>query len=232
MLITDWVLICTALFLGACALFVPYFSELIKRYIFSPNLTITFDQSPPLCHKTFLRSKPDSKEQYNEPAYYFRFFIENTGKSTARQCEAVLKNIWIYDSANNPLLFENFAPVIVWWSGTSEPYVNINPMRNFMGNIGHISSPKHQKERERSRFIDIPDHDGNELRFMFDLHQTYYSQPNCLVPGKYILEFGIYSENAKYQEVYFNITWSGIWKNSESEMFKEIVISNTNKPTT
>jgi len=230
--VSDWVLIGTASFLGACALFVPYFSELIKRFIFSPKLKIAFDQSPPLCHKTFFRSPPDSRTQYKEPVYYFRFNVENIGKTTARQCEAVLKNIWIYDSANNPRSFPNFSPVIVWWSGTSESYVNINPNRNFICNIGHISSLKHQQEKEKKFFIDIPDYNGDELRFQFDLHQTFYSQPNCVVPGRYIWGFGIYSENAKYKEVFFDVSWSGIWKNSESEMFREIVISYTNKPTT
>ena len=37
---SDWVLIGTAIFLGAVALFVPYLAELIKRKWFAPDLKI------------------------------------------------------------------------------------------------------------------------------------------------------------------------------------------------
>ena len=52
MQVNDWVLIGTAIFLGAVALFVPYFAELIKRKWFAPDLKIEFELKPPDCHKT------------------------------------------------------------------------------------------------------------------------------------------------------------------------------------
>ena len=51
--LSDWVLVGTSLFLGAVALFVPYFAELIKRRFFAPNLKLSFEQKPPACLKTF-----------------------------------------------------------------------------------------------------------------------------------------------------------------------------------
>jgi len=62
---SDWVMIGTALFLGACALFVPYLAEIIKRKWFVPSLKIRFSQSHPFCHLT--------KRGDGSPVYYFRF---------------------------------------------------------------------------------------------------------------------------------------------------------------
>ena len=62
---SDWVMIGTALFLGACALFVPYLAEIIKMKWFAPSLKIRVSQSHPFCHLT--------KRGDGSPVYYFRF---------------------------------------------------------------------------------------------------------------------------------------------------------------
>jgi len=87
----DWVLISTALFLGAVALFVPYLAEIIKRKCFAPHLQIEFELNPPDCHKTRFGN--------NEPVYYFRFRVINTGKSQAKRCEAVIEELYKADAA-------------------------------------------------------------------------------------------------------------------------------------
>ena len=96
--ITHWILILTAFFLGACALFVPYLAEIVKLKAFAPNLKILFELAPPFCHQTSWRSST----QIEEPVYYFRFQVVNEGKTQARLCEVVLENLWIYDFDNNP----------------------------------------------------------------------------------------------------------------------------------
>lgn len=243
MQISNWILIFTALFLGACALFVPYLAELLKRKVFAPKLNILFDFAPPFCHKTLWRFPRGSKiqmavtkncssvsyDQEEQPVYYFRFQIINKGKSVAKNCEVVLENIWISDAYSKYKIYHNFSPVNMKWSGTSSKFIDINPKRRVFCDIGHISSEKYQKEIENNIFIDIPDYIEieYELRFMLDLYEFFFSQANCLVPGKYILQFGLYSENADYQKAFFDISWSGKWRDGEAEMFREIVISRT-----
>ncbi|MHA1541918.1 MAG: hypothetical protein ACTSQH_02980 [Candidatus Hodarchaeales archaeon] len=228
--ITDWILILTALFLGACALFVPYLAEIVKRKAFAPNLKILFELAPPFCHQTSWRSPPGSPTQIEEPVYYFRFQVVNEGKTQARLCEVFLENLWIYDSANNPQPYPNFSPVNMIWVGASNEFININPNRRVFSDIGHISSANYQREMEQNRFIDIPGYRGNDLRFVLDLRQIFYSQPNCFGPGRYILQVGLYSENAGYQKEFFDISWSGRWQDGDDEMFREIVIARTRNP--
>jgi len=227
---TDWIYILGTLFLGACALFVPYLAEIVKRKAFAPNLKILFELAPPFCHQTNWRSPPSSPIQIEEPVYYFRFQVVNEGKTQAKQCEVVLENLWIYDSANNPQLYPNFSPVNMIWVGASNEFININPKRRFFCDIGHISSANYQRKIEQNGFIDIPGYRGNDLRFVLDLRQIFYSQPNCLGPGRYILQVGLYSENAGYQKEFFDISWSGRWQDGDDEMFREIVIARTRSP--
>ena len=227
---SNWVLICSTLFLGACALFVPYLSEVIKRKAFAPKPKIDFKLSPPFCHRTYFRSHPQAQPQVNEPAYYFRFQVVNQGKSRANQCEVVLENLWIYDSSQTPQLYPNFSPINLNWVGASRPFADINPDRRIFCDIGHISSPNYQCTVESSNFIDIPGNSGNDLRFVLDLSQYFYSQPNCLFPGRYIVQIGFYSENAGNFKEFFDISWSGRWQDTENEMFREIVIRKCLEP--
>ena len=225
----GWIYILGTLFLGACALFVPYLAEIVKRKAFAPNLKILFELAQPFCHKTSWRSPPNSPTQIEEQVYYFRFQVANEGKTQARQCEIVLENLWIYDSANNPQLYPNFSPVNMIWVGASNEFININPNRSVFCDIGHISSANYQRKIEQNSFIDIPGYRGNDLRFVLDLRQIFYSQPNCLGPGRYILQVGLYSENAVCQKECFDISWSGKWQDGEDGMFREIVITRRKK---
>ena len=230
---TDWVVIGTALFLGACALFVPYLSELIKRKAFKPDIKIFFDLAPPYCHLTFWRTPPQAIEQINEPVYYFRFQVSNeNGKSTANNCEVYLEKLWIYDSSNRPKQYPNFSPVNMIWVGPKNIVVNLNPGRKIFCDIGHISSRNYQEQKEKINFIDVHGYKSNDLRFMLDSKQNYNSQPNCLGPGKYIIQVSFYCENAPTQKLFYEISWSGKWNEIEDHMFREIVIEPVNEPKT
>ena len=227
---SDYVLIFSTLFLGSCALFVPYLSEVIKRTAFAPKPKIIFKLAPPFCHKTYFRSHPQTQLQVNEPVYYFRFNVVNLGKSRANRCEVVLENLWVYDSSQTPQIYPNFSPINLRWVSVSTSFADINPERGIFCDIGHISSASHQRGVESSTFIDIPGCSGNDLRFVLDLYQHFYSQPNCLFPGRYIIQIGFYSDNAGNFKKHFDISWSGKWQDSDSEMFREIVIKKATKP--
>ena len=110
-------------------------------------------------------------------------------------------------------------------------YIDINPeKRGYFCNIGHISSRQYQRTSELSTFNDgtgFPSCTADRLRFKLDLLQEFNSQSNYLCPGiKYTLEIGVYSENANYIRTFFNILWSGNWKDSPEEMFNPDVIDN------
>lgn len=224
----DWILIFTALFLGACALLAPYVAEIVKRKFFAPRLKILFDLAPPFCRKTTAKSQ--SADPVSHPIYYFRFQVLNKGKTQAKLCEAVLENLWVFSPDQTPQSYQDFSPINMGWSWSSEEFININPDRRIFADIGHISSRAYQSAQESHKFIDLPGYNGKDLRFVLDIRELFHCQPNCLPPGKYILQVGLYSENAGHVKEYFFVSWSGKWSDELDKMFKEIVIRRTQSP--
>lgn len=205
-------LIGTALFLGACALFVPYFAEIIKIRCFAPRLNIRFAQTHPFCHLT--RRGDDS------PVYYFRFKVLNEGRSQARFCESVLNELWLADISGQFIRELNFSPINLNWSGLGKQFVGINPGRELFCDIGHISIPLFQERAEQSQFYK----NNQELKFFFETPFRFFSQQDCVLPGKAKIKISLYSENAPKVEKYFEISWSGKWEDKESAMFREFMI--------
>jgi hypothetical protein len=216
---SDWILVGTALFLGLAALVVPWLSEVVKRKAFKPKLRIIFELKPPFCHKTHWQPG-------NHDVYFCRFLVENTGRSLARLCEVVLEDLWIYDASGSAVKFDNFSPVnLKWVTGSSPQFIDINPGRKFFCSIGHISSFAYQQLTEKPKMVDITGSGpSSALRFLLDQRENYFSQPNCFIPGKYGIRVKLFSENSPQKQAYFEISWSGNWKTTEDEMFRELVI--------
>lgn len=215
MLISDWVLIGTSIFLGAVALFVPYFAELIKRKWFAPDLKIEFELKPPDCHKTRFGN--------NEPVYYFRFRVTNLGKTQAKRCEAVIEKLYKADAAGNyqPI---KYTPINLIWGSSYGEYVDINPDRTFHCDLFHIPSVNFQSHMlQQKAYVDPVDMPPYPLGIILCVKAAFFSQPNRLPSGRYCIEVGIFSENSKKISRTFQISWSGNWKDTQEEMFKEIV---------
>lgn len=104
---TEYILIGTTLFLGAVALFVPYLAELLKRILFKPVLKINLKLDSPDCHKT----KWSNTSEPLSPVYYFGFEVKNIGKTTCRNVENSIENIWRLIRANYPNKIEDLTPV-------------------------------------------------------------------------------------------------------------------------
>jgi hypothetical protein len=211
---SDWVLIGTALFLGAVALFVPAFAEIIKRKFFAAKLKIDFELRPPDCHKTHVVR--------GDAVYYFRFRVTNNGKSQARRCEAVVEKIYKADAAGN---FQEikYTPINLIWGSSYGEYVDINPKRTFHCDLFNIPTRDFQGWSE-NEYVDPIDTPPYELGIILNVKAAFFSQPNRLPPGKYRINVGVYSDNSKKIEQIFQINWSGHWKEAEQEMFKEVVV--------
>jgi hypothetical protein len=212
--INDWVLIFTTIFLGFIALIAPSISELIKRKWFAPKINVNFYESPPACHKTYFGK--------TEPVYYFRFEVENIGKSQARSCEAVLENLVKADAAGNFPSGKTYTPVNLDWGGFTPQYPHINPRRKIYCNLLSLPSEDYQKSKE-DKYVNPPDNKF-PLGIIIETKNIFYAQPNRLPPGKYRFDVVIYSENSKEARCSFIVIWSGEWKHDEEDIFNELVI--------
>lgn len=214
------------LFLGLIAISGPFISKWAER----TELKVLFELDSPFCHKTVFKFK--GVQRRPEPVYYFRLRVENEGRSPAKKCEVVLENLWVSEDDDIPKKFQNFSPVnLLWVTGSEGPrpqYIDINPKRGYFCDIGHISSMQYQREIERDDFNDAlgyPSCTRNHSCFMLALLQVFNSQSNYLCPNrKYILEIGLYSENASHQKVFYEFFYSGGWSEDQEEMFKKEII--------
>lgn len=221
---SDWLVVGTCIFLGSCALLAPYLSEVLKRWFLSPKLQVEFENKPPYCLRTKWRVQSIDGVIVGEPlVYYFRFFVHNYGKSRARSCEAILEEVWKVDSAGHYHRDDTFSPTNLKWEGNVQ-FIDINPGRRAFADIGHISHRDHQSKHEGSSSVLI-DPSDSRLRFILDLKVYYFSQIDSLFPGKHRLKVGIVGENFPRLDKWFELTWSGNWKDEEKEMLLEAVFT-------
>lgn len=224
----DWVLILSSLFLGVVALFVPYLAERLKRSWFAPNLNLSFNSGPPDCHLTRAKKRNEKGEiELDEPDFYFRFRVQNNGKSQARRCEAVVERLYVKDASDKYVEISQFTPInLVWGSGNAGVFSDINPGRWFSCDLCHIPSLKLQNiNKNAAMYVDNRDGSPSELGVVLCQNISLHSQPNRLLPGKYKIDIGVYSENAPKIAVRFEIAWTGIWRESDSHMLREAVVS-------
>jgi len=89
--------------------------------------------------------------------------VLNEGKSQARFCEAVLNELWLADISGHLIKDPNFSSINLNWSSQLQPkqFLDINPERELFCDIGHISSPDFQKNKEISQFYT----DNREVKF-------------------------------------------------------------------
>jgi hypothetical protein len=223
--VDNWVLIASTLFLGVVALFVPTIAEWLQRRFYAPSLSIDFKLGPPHCHRTEQDLTFGDALFSREPVYYFRFSVTNNGRSQAKRCEAVLESVARADAAGNFIFHPRFTPVSLGWAGY-EHFVDINPHRKFYCDLASVPSPGHQKAlADNGSYVDWPGQPSPALGVVLPVGRIFYSQPNRLPPGRYHLDVTVYSENAPAVRRTFTCAWGGNWRDDETAMFQECVIS-------
>jgi len=200
------------------AVLVALFGEKLWEILTQPILQIDFELAPPGCHKTQMKGP-----QISFPVYYFRFLVKNYGKRQAEECEMVLEKI--FEEKNGRFeQYKNYTPVTLKWSGSRNPHVrDLQPNRGIYCDLGRVHSPTH---KHRSIYVNITEDQQKESKFVLELpvSELYYSQWDSLLPGRYLLDIVVYSKNAKVAKRRFELTWSGIWKEDNTEMLKELII--------
>lgn len=226
---SDWAQFGATLFLGfvaiSVAIFGPSFAELAKRRYLAPKIKLEFGNQYRFCHITKKTYKVSPVQFEDFPVYYFRFSIQNDGKSLARSCEVVIQEVWTANHIREYQPIEAFWPTNLKWEG-GNTRVDINPKRPpVFVDIGHICHPEAQMKYEHSKSIRVSDSDDT-LRFILDLPYVHFAKIDSLFPGKHLLKLVIVGENFKPIRKQFELNWSGNWTEDENEMLsKEVVLT-------
>jgi len=218
-----WVTIGTALFLGAVAIFGPFLLEPIKRALFGPRIRVVYDHQPPLAR---LSGRMDAGGNPMGDFFDFHIRIENESRWVhARRVEAVLEGMWIYDAASVPQPVEDFLSIRLRYDGRGTEFVDINPQRHIIWNLGYLPNPNVQQQwMSVPRFVDVPGASGNAYRFYLDVFDFPFHQPNRFVPGRYGILVAVHAENARCVRQHFEINWTGTWQPDVQNVVREIVI--------
>lgn len=204
--VADLISLLSVIPLVAIALFQEHF----KRWFYAPKLEIQFKLEPPYCSKSPFYIFVENKVTLSTEAYYFRIRVVNRGRSSAKLCEVVMTELLVEDG-------KGFRPVeysqqvnLRWDTGkTKDAYITLNPSPvGMLCDIGYVS-----KDYEPTLF---------HLEYLYKIGGY---QPDYLGSRtRYRFTIGIVSENAEFITKRFEFYWSGVWKETNEEMFKEISI--------
>lgn len=187
---------------------IALFQEHFKNWFFAPKLKIQFELNPPYCSKTPFYTFAENKVTLATEAYYFRIRVVNKGRSSAKLCEVVMAELLVEDEGEfRPVKYSQQVN-LKWDTGkTKDAYITLNPSPvGMLCDICYIS-----KAYEPTLF---------HLEYLYKIGGY---QPDSLGSQvRYRFTIGVISENANYITKQFEFYWSGIWKDTEEEMFREI----------
>lgn len=209
----------------------PAVAEALKSWWIRPKLSLEFILAPPSCHRTDLVYKSGLSSQFRDPVYLYRLSVRNTGKSQARRCECVLEGL---DAVGPDATYQPFSwttPVSLPWGSGYADFVDINPSRLFFCDLLKVPAERFQKfEAESGTRVNPPHSAAFPLGLILNLQSSFFSQPDRLPPGKYRLYVALFAENAAEVRLAVDVSWSGRWKDSESEFFLECVATPSRIP--
>lgn len=219
--ISDWVLIGTTTFLGFLALITPLWADSIKNAWLKPRLYIRYQPSPPGAHKTKVAIPFINGLTLQYDVYYFRFEVQNFGRSQARRCEALIEELWVPTDQGGLRRLPNYSPTAMKWGAGYDYYVDINPTRTYYCDF--ISVPEDRAQKAMAGlYVSLEPFPKEALGMVISGTIPFYSQPNRLPPGKYRFKVAIFSENADTVRSSIDIDWRGEWHDVEGQMIAAV----------
>lgn len=222
---TDWP---AWLAVGATllAVFVALFKEELVHLWRSPDLHARLNLEPPDCHQTVLSvfNTITGAEHGQALCYYLRFWVENRGRSEARQVQAVASALRKKHADGSFKPDSRFLPMNLRWSITQSPSggpllraPGISPGMGRHCDLGHITDPEHRK---KMRTTPNDPHLGESV-VELDLEAAPHTNSHLLPAGSYQLDVMLAADNTKPKKVTFEITFKGQWTKVEQEMFED-----------
>jgi hypothetical protein len=188
-----------------------FFYERIRNFRIRPKLQIGINFYPPDCHKT----KAGIYDKKFD-AYWFRLYVKNEGKSTAKDIEVSIEKVekriddkWqIYPA----FLLSN----LVWTHINVPTLTNLLPgtMKNV--DLGYIVDPQVYYDPSTKN---IPENVFNVIISVEPI--TGY---NKLAVGDYRFSIIAGAANCKIKREKFSVVFSKDWQNDETKMLNETIM--------
>ena len=194
----------------------------------TPKVKVVYRHEPPMAR---LSGRTDKGGNPLGDFFDFHIRIENRSKyQHAERVEAVLEGMWVEDGSGDLVLIDDFFPVRLRYDSERTKFIEINPQRHELWNLGYLPNPIEQQNRlSRSHYVDVAGPPSTDDRFYLDVADFPFHQPNRFVPGRYGILVSVYAENAEKVDQHFEITWTGTWEPEIQDVVNEIIIEPKDK---
>jgi hypothetical protein len=212
------------------AVVVALFKEEITRLWRRPQLTARIALRVPDCTKTpFFCTTGAVKEgtiyqkTFSFDCYYFRLWIENTGKQRAERTQVYAGKLLKKHADGVFREVESFLPMNLRWAHSTDPtkpiiFDDINPRMGKHCDLGRVLDPKARTEIGIDRLDQVPP--GRTILHL-DVEVEPATGSHLLPPDVYQLQLRIAAANATPVDKHLEITLAGNWFADQATMFAD-----------
>ncbi len=216
------------------AALVALFKEDIVYYVFwwhHPSLIVRTRRGAPDWAKTpivgIYPEELPSGEQVQRwgpiaDAYYFRIWVENTGRERAEDVQVYAAKLWKRQADSTFQPVNTFLPMNLRWAHSPNPaepeiFDDMNPEMGRHCDLGHICDPA----RKAATGDEIAGVEAEKTIFHLELEIKPARGSHLLPPGYYRLELRVAAANARPITKILEINHTGRWFPDEEKMFDE-----------
>jgi hypothetical protein len=162
-----------------------------------PRLNIEFGMRAPFCRETISGKFRSTDPKVTVPTYWVRVRIRNSGKATAKSCLGKVTEVMDSDGK----VMDEFDPTQMHWVTTDWGRVSFATLDlGGRGDYEYIDLLAVQANDDKAYIC------GDQFEWA---HYPPRGLRNYLEPGKYVIRFVVYAENAESAEKYLSLVWGG-----------------------
>lgn len=194
-----------------------FFYERLKNYLNRPILKVDINFQPPDCHRIIGSFNSKFAE-----AYWFRLFVENKGKSNAKNIEVLIEKVE-KKTIDEWQICPAFLSSNLKWTHIDIPLLlNLQPGTKKNVDFGYIYDPT----------VNISNENGNshfsqngitEIKFNVSISVLPFTSYHVLQPGEYLFHIIVGASNCKAQRAKFRVRFSKDWYSDEEKMLTQSI---------
>lgn len=203
------------------AVLVAVFHDQIRAWVWRPKLKVSIRTALPDCCAVPVHNSDTG--EFMADAFYFRLFIENDGRATAKNVEVYAAQLTVQRADGAWEVVEQFPPMNLTWANLPEIIAlpQLTPQTGRHCDLGHVVDPGPRSSLPR--WEQPATGLGGVSCFAFELMAKPNHRPHVVGPGIYRLKIEVSAENARAITSTVAIRLNPKWAKDEATMLREYV---------
>jgi hypothetical protein len=205
---SEWAGAVGTLAVAAIAIFLEPYRAWRRR----AKLSAITDNAPPHCVVVAIGRTPEGKDIN---ATYLRIWVENIGNLAATKVEVFASALRRTDPM--PASITEFPPMNLLWANTEREIFaeRLSPSMGRHCDVCRIINPQYRVGVEDAKHLGLA---KDRASLAFGLVVSPNHQRHIVAPGAYVLTVKIAAENCKPVDYDVEVTFDGVWSDSQDEM--------------